>query len=95
MSRSVTQLLSSKQEPSGKELIDSGAFQNLKLKKIPFVRGLGVYTMAHFRKGQVLVRYAGETISFAEGERREELRKTGASLGIPLYIKALFAVCQL
>ena len=35
--------------------------------------GVGVFTTATFKRGQLIVRYAGETIAVEEGERRRKL----------------------
>ena len=58
-------------------MIDSGTFYNLKVKKIPRICGVGVFTTAAFNTGDLLVRYFGETIPLDEGVRRETQRRKG------------------
>ena len=79
LGRSVAQLLPATNggAPSGKELIDNSACHSLKVKCIPKMRGVGVFAEAGFKPGQVLVRYAGETVSLEEGDVREAARRTG------------------
>ena len=56
---------------SRQEIVDHGASLGLQIRKIPGLLGVGVFARDLFRKGSVMVRYAGETISVGEGHRRE------------------------
>lgn len=44
------------------------------IRKIPKIRGVGVFCTQSFAAGATIVRYVGETVSFAEGQRRDQLR---------------------
>ena len=44
------------------------------IRKIPKLCGVGVFSTKGFAAGAVIVRYAGDTISFTEGQRRDKLR---------------------
>lgn len=77
------------QHPPEQQFIDSGQFQHLKVKKIPRLLGVGVFTTATFHRGQLIVRYAGETIAVEEGERRRKLHEEESMKSIC----ACFAVC--
>lgn len=81
LGRAVAQLLPATNggAPSGKELIDNSACHSLKVKCIPNMRGVGVFAEAGFKPGQVLVRYAGETVTLEEGNVREAARRTDLS----------------
>ena len=46
----------------------------MEVKRIPRMRGVGVFAVASFPKGAAVVRYFGETISIAEGKRRHDTR---------------------
>lgn len=80
LGRAVAQLLSATSNarvPSGKELIDSSSHRDLIVKRTVKIGGVGVWTAAFFKCGQVLVRYAGETLSLEEGNTREAARRKG------------------
>ena len=47
----------------------------LEVKKIPLLRGVGVFSTSAFQKGDVVVPYAGEIISLIEAKARDALRK--------------------
>ncbi len=59
-------------------MIDHGTFHDLLLRKIPKLGGLGVFTRACFKRGELLVRYMGQTISREDGEARHDARHMGA-----------------
>lgn len=42
--------------------------------------GVGVFTTATFHRGQLLVRYFGETISVEEGSQRQAIRRKSTFL---------------
>ena len=60
---------------TGNEMVNKGTFRDLEVRRIPCVRGVGVFATAFFKRGEVMVRYAGETISLDEGQRREDERQ--------------------
>ena len=80
LGRAVAQLLpfaGNVEPPNGKALIDNSICHDLQVKPIPKMGGVGVFTAAFFKPGQVLVRYAGETLSLEEGDGREAARQKG------------------
>ena len=57
--------------------VGEGAVVNgLEVTRIPLVRGDGVFAKNSFGKGDVIVRYEGETISKAEGKTRHLASET-------------------
>lgn len=44
------------------------------VKKVPRFLGVGVYARRSFSVGTSVIRYTGETVTLAEGRRRDELR---------------------
>ena len=55
----------------------------LEVKKIPLIRGVGVFAKASFTKGDVVIRYAGETISPLEARFREAQQAAVRCSSIP------------
>ena len=81
LGRAVAQLLpfaGNVEPPNGKALIDNSTCHDLQVKPIPKMGGVGVFAAAFFKPGQVLVRYAGETLSLSEGDGREAARQKGS-----------------
>ncbi len=64
-------------------MINQGTFHDLLVKRIPKIGGQGVFSRAHFKRGELLVRYMGQTITRAEGDAREEARRKGARTESP------------
>ena len=44
------------------------------IKKIPIIRGVGVFCRRSFEAGDLVVRYMGTTLTLAEASRRDQLR---------------------
>lgn len=47
----------------------------LVVKKVPRLLGVGVFARRTFAVGTIVTRYMGETITLAEGELRDQLRR--------------------
>jgi len=56
-------------------IINDGAHIGLVVRKIPLIRGVGVFCRRSFMAGEVVVRYMGTTISLEEAERRNTQRE--------------------
>ena len=63
------------QRPSQQQIIDNAAVWGLKAVKVPRLRGVGVFAVERFLKGDIVVRYAGDTVSIAEGLARERAKE--------------------
>ena len=52
------------------------------MRKIPRIRGVGVFATATFRTGALLVRYSGQTLTHKEGNVRDkEYEMVGSGSG--------------
>lgn len=47
----------------------------VKVKNVPRVGGKGVFATASRAKGELIMRYAGETITVREGSEREDAKE--------------------
>ncbi|MCG3770511.1 MAG: hypothetical protein JW384_01661 [Nitrosomonadaceae bacterium] len=65
---------------SARKVIDENLSRGLTVKNIPHLFGVGVFASKTFLMGEVIVRYAGETISLLEGAARHEARECGKAL---------------
>lgn len=60
--------------------MERGLHQGLEVRKIPQLRGVGVFATATFPRGSLLVRYWGQTLTRKEGNARDkEYEKVGFS----------------
>ena len=57
---------------SNEDIVERGLHQGLEVRKIPRIRGVGVFATATFCTGALLVRYSGQTLTHKEGNMRDK-----------------------